>query len=83
MKVITKNYTAQAVDAYKTKVFECECCDRGCPVHPGVEKCNVVAEMGLYYRPDWGPDGDYAYFCEGCGDDACESGTWSPVGEDE
>ena len=81
-KVVTKNYSAQAVGAYKTKVFECECYDRGCPVHGGVEKCNVVGEMKLYVRPDWGDAPDYAYFCDGCGEDACNAGTWTPD-EDE
>jgi hypothetical protein len=61
----------------------CECSDIACPAHKGIEDCPEYGEVGLYYRPDWGPEGDYAYFCEPCGEDACNAGQWGPAEEEE
>ncbi len=53
---------------------DCECSDPGCPVHQGVAQCLIPASMVLY-RVDM-EDVTGTAFCDGCGDDAMDSGVF-------
>ena len=55
----------------------CDCCDTGCPVHKGSEKCPHKGTV-LLGRSDFG-DRDRMVFCEKCADDALSSGCFFVV----
>lgn len=50
----------------------CECCDSGCPIHEGEGQCNNIGAV-LVFRIDM-DDETGTLMCEGCADDALESG---------
>ncbi len=55
----------------------CECCDPSCSGHDTTKgDCTKNATRKLF-RPDWGDNGAYSYFCSKCADDATESGIFS------
>jgi hypothetical protein len=57
----------------------CECADPGCPVHKGVDHCQMFAVMRLF-REDM-LDLTGVLFCQKCGEDALASGVFR--GDDE
>lgn len=52
----------------------CDCCDPGCPVHPGESSCNRLARVVLR-RVDF-DDQPECNFCQRCAEDAMESGVF-------
>lgn len=60
----------------KRKFPQCECEDPGCPVHPGVERCNKRG-LNRVARYDYETDGDHFKFCDDCAEDAINSGVFS------
>lgn len=50
----------------------CECSDHGCPNCGGSDEC-MEPKVAILYRRDMFDDQGTA-FCEGCGEDALESG---------
>lgn len=53
---------------------KCWCCDSGCPVHKG-SHCDAEATIRLY-RVDMEHDVYGTAFCDGCAEDALESGLY-------
>ena len=54
---------------------KCECADKDCAVHHGVSECRNVAST-ILYRIDMQDEAGTA-FCDGCADDAFESGLFT------
>ena len=53
----------------------CDCCDPGCPVHPGGPQCDRQATVSLR-RIDF--EGQpICWMCNGCASDALESGVFA------
>lgn len=54
--------------------MKCECADRGCPFHTGLDHC-VRTATDVLYRCDM-EDRTGTRFCRPCADDADESGLY-------
>ena len=54
---------------------KCECSDPGCPIHKGTSDCRNTASS-ILYRIDM-EDNTGSAMCEGCADDAFESGLFT------
>jgi len=54
---------------------DCECGDKGCPVHQGEETCNLNAAVQLF-RVDM-DDQTGTLMCEKCAEDAFDSGLFT------
>ena len=59
----------------------CECADSNCPVHAGSNRCLNKAES-ILYRIDMKDETGTA-MCQGCGNDAMESGIFTDSIEDD
>mgnify|MGYP001557959701 FL=1 len=71
----------ESVVAEAKKLGPCECGDPGCPMHKGKSKCKEQATRKVR-RIDMG-DSDYIPMCDGCADDALDSGVFSEHVEDD
>lgn len=61
---------------------ECECGDPGCPVHLGKEQCDHTGYCVVLYRIDM-EDEEGTPMCQGCADDALDSGVFTSDVEDD
>jgi hypothetical protein len=68
-------FISPSVKENTMKGIPCECCDPGCPVHPGEEDCTKRATTRLR-RVDM-EDETGEYFCRKCADDALDSGVFT------
>jgi len=55
---------------------QCECTDPGCKVHVNEWECCKSARCKVS-RYDYETNGDHFYMCNGCVEDAIESGVFS------
>ena len=56
------------------KRLKCKCSDKGCPIHNGKAECYEKSDL-LLYRIDQVDEVGTA-MCDGCADDAMESGVF-------
>jgi len=60
----------------RNRFHDCQCSDRECKAHSGKEKCELFGNHWVS-RYDYELEGDHFWFCDGCTDDALESGVFS------
>lgn len=57
---------------------KCECSDPGCPITHGGKECGLASVVTMY-RIDMGVDSTGVHFCQGCAEDAWDSGVFTEL----